>query len=48
MINKYAPFIKELRNSRGFSQSDIAKKLGISRPSYIAIEQGKRTNSIRS
>ena len=27
---------------RKFSQSDLAIKLGISRPSYIAIEQGKR------
>lgn len=27
---------------KGLSQSDLAIKLGISRPSYIAIEQGKR------
>ena len=31
-----------LRVKRGFSQLDLAIKLGISRPSYIAIEQGKR------
>lgn len=42
MSNKYAKFIKELRNERGFSQSGLANKLGISRPSYIAIEQEKR------
>lgn len=42
MNNKYGKFIKELRNKRGFPQSDLAGKLGISRPSYIAIEQGKR------
>lgn len=42
MITKYAQFIKTLRNKRGISQSEIALKLGISRPSYIAIEQGKR------
>jgi transcriptional regulator with XRE-family HTH domain len=42
MNNKYAQFIKALRNKRGFSQADLAKKLDISRPSYIAIEQGKR------
>lgn len=42
MSNKYAAFVKTLRTKRGFSQSDIASKLGISRPSYIAIEQGKR------
>ena len=42
MINKYVQFIKMLRAKRGFSQADLAIKLGISRPSYIAIEQGKR------
>jgi len=38
----YAPFIKTLRIEKGFSQSEIAKKLEMSRTSYIAIEQGKR------
>jgi len=42
MINKYASFIKDVRIKRKISQSDLAEKLGISRPSYIAIEQGKR------
>jgi transcriptional regulator with XRE-family HTH domain len=42
MSNKYAKFIKTLRLQRGFSQLDIATKLGMSRPSYIAIEQGKK------
>ena len=42
MITKYAKFIKEARIKKGFSQADLAIKLGISRPSYIAIEQGKR------
>ncbi len=42
MSNKYAQFIKTLRNKRGFSQFELAKKLGMSRPSYIAIEQGKK------
>ena len=42
MRNKYVQFIKTLRAKRGFSQSDLSLKLGISRPSYIAIEQGKR------
>jgi len=42
MIIKYAQFIKTLRNKKSISQSEIAKKLGISRPSYIAVEQGKR------
>ena len=42
MGNKYAQFIKTFRMKRGFSQSDLALKLGISRPSYITVEQGKR------
>lgn len=42
MTNKYAKLVKELRNKRGLSQLDLANKLGISRTSYIAIEQGKR------
>jgi transcriptional regulator with XRE-family HTH domain len=42
MGNKYSSFIKDLRNKRGFSQSELAEKLGLSRPSYTAIEQGKR------
>jgi len=42
MINKYAQFIRTLRKERGFSQSFIAKKLNISRPSYIGIEHGSR------
>ncbi|MEK7192704.1 MAG: helix-turn-helix domain-containing protein [Patescibacteria group bacterium] len=42
MSIKYASFIKALRTKRGISQLEIAKKLGISRSSYIAVEQGKR------
>lgn len=42
MSTKYASFIRSLRTKRGVSQSDLAKKLDISRSSYIAIEQGGR------
>ncbi|TSC83459.1 MAG: Uncharacterized protein G01um101417_573 [Parcubacteria group bacterium Gr01-1014_17] len=42
MANKYFAFIKSLRTQRNFSQLEIAEKLGISRSSYIAFEQGKR------
>ena len=42
MITKYANLIKEARIKRELSQSQIAISLGISRPSYIAIEQGKK------
>ncbi len=42
MINKYSQFIKALRKERGFSQSFMAEKLNISRPSYIGIERGSR------
>lgn len=46
MINEYVKFIKTLREERGISQADIAKKLGISRTSYIAFEQNKRDISL--
>ena len=42
MSNKYAKFIKELRMKRGLSQSFVADKLGLSRPSYTSIENGSR------
>ena len=42
MITKYAKLIKEARIKRGVTQSELAVKLGISRPSYIAVEQGKK------
>ena len=42
MINKYAKFIKDIRKERGLSQSFMAEKIGISRPSYVAIEKGTR------
>ncbi len=42
MSNKYGNTIKELRLQRGLSQLQLAEKLGLSRPSYIAIEQGKK------
>src|SRR3989344_7542972 len=47
MSNKYFTFIKSLRLERGFSQLEIAKKLGISRSSYIAFEQGKRDLALK-
>jgi len=34
-------FIKNKRNLSGLSQSEVAKSLGISRPTYINLEQGK-------
>ncbi len=39
MINK---FIKKLRLDSDYSQEYVAKKIGISRTSYIAVEQGKK------
>jgi len=46
MITKYAKLIKASRLKKGLSQLDLASKLGLSRPSYIAIEQGKRELSM--
>jgi transcriptional regulator with XRE-family HTH domain len=42
MANKYGNFIKALRTERGFSQSFVADKLNLSRPSYVSIENGNR------
>ena len=42
MITSYAPLIRSARDARGLSQAQVAEKLGLSRSSYIAIEQGKR------
>lgn len=42
----YAPFIKQARLDRGFSQQDLAEKVGISRTQYISVEQGKRELTI--
>jgi DNA-binding XRE family transcriptional regulator len=41
MNNDYYKFIKELRLKKGLKQADVAEKIGISRSSYIAFEQGK-------
>lgn len=41
-INKYGKFIKKQREQHKLSQLIVAQKLGISRASYISIEQGKR------
>lgn len=38
----YAKLVKEIRINKGFSQAELAVKIGLSRASYIAIEQGKR------
>ena len=42
MIKSHIKFIKSLREQRGFSQQEIADKLGISRTSYIGVEKGTR------
>jgi len=47
MNNAYATLIKNLRQKKGASQQEIADKIGVSRVSYIAIEQGKKDLSLR-
>jgi DNA-binding XRE family transcriptional regulator/uncharacterized phage-associated protein len=46
MTNNYYKFIKELRNKKSLSQIEVAKKIGISRSSYISFEQGKAELSL--
>lgn len=41
MTKNYYKFIKELRIKKSLSQVEVAKKIGISRSSYISFEQGK-------
>ena len=41
MTNNYYKYIRGLRLKRGLSQVEVSKKIGISRSSYIAFEQGK-------
>ena len=42
MNTHLAERIRKLRKERGLSQAEVASSLGISRPSYIEIEKGKR------
>lgn len=46
MSTIYSGFIKALRESRGISQSQMAEKLQISRPSYVAVEKGTKELSL--
>ncbi|MCU0653697.1 MAG: helix-turn-helix domain-containing protein [Candidatus Pacebacteria bacterium] len=46
MANAYFDFIKQSRIARDISQAEMAQKLGISRATYIAIEQGERDLSL--
>ena len=46
MSKNYHSAIKQLRVQKEFSQSEIAKKLGIPRTSYVSFEQGKRDISL--
>jgi Zn-dependent peptidase ImmA (M78 family)/DNA-binding XRE family transcriptional regulator len=42
MVNRVVPLnIKRLRNIRGFTQLEVARKSGLSRAAYINIENGK-------
>ncbi len=40
--------LRNIRTEKGFSQNDIAKKLGISQPSYAQYESGKRKPKIET
>lgn len=41
-MNTYIQKIKELRTQKGLSQEQVAKAIGVSRPTYTAIEVGKQ------
>lgn len=42
MVNQKNNFLKNLRISIGLSQSELSKKLGISRPTYVLIEKSEK------
>jgi transcriptional regulator with XRE-family HTH domain len=44
MINKYIGKLKEVRIKKGLTQEEVAKAIGVSRPTYTAIEAGKKQN----
>lgn len=46
MSQKLHQLLKELREKRGMSQQEVAEKLGMSRPSYILVEQGRKELSL--
>ena len=43
---KRASLIREQRKKLNLTQKEVAKKLGMSRPTYIALEQGKKEMTI--
>lgn len=45
-MNTYTQKIKEFRTNMGFSQDQVAKAIGVSRPTFSAIEAGKQELSL--
>jgi len=46
MSNTYFELIKNLRVKQGFSQGELAEKIGMSRPSYVSLEKGVKELSL--
>ena len=46
MSQKLHQLLKELREKKNLSQQEVADKLGMSRQSYISVEQGKKELSL--
>lgn len=42
MAGKLGTYVRQLRGKAGLSQDYVAKKMGLSRPTYIQIEKGER------
>jgi transcriptional regulator with XRE-family HTH domain len=42
MTTTYASFLKKLREEKELSQAEVAKRAGMSRPSYVAVEKGTK------
>ena len=46
MAIHYGAYIKKMRERVDLSQDFVAKKIGVSRPTYMQIEQGERDLTI--
>ena len=46
MTTIYGPFIKHLRESRKWSQAEVATIIKMSRPSYVSVEKGSKELSL--
>ena len=47
-VSKHSKFIQQMRKKNNLTQEYLASKIGVSRPTYIQIEQGEKDLTISS